>query len=98
MIVAVDAGDHRRTLHPRQELKAAAGNLFKLENIAGLLPSLVWHSILQATEQVEVGGKKLNSRVHENLTIRLGEWLRREIWIFRSGRQRQVKLRGSSAQ
>ena len=41
MVVAVDAGDHGRTLEPGEKLKAAAGKFFKLEYSVRLLPGVV---------------------------------------------------------
>ncbi len=55
-----------------EQLEAAAGNFFKLENFFCLLPSLVGHSILETAQQVEIGGQELCCRLCECPMIGFG--------------------------
>ena len=98
MIVAMNAGNHGRALESSEQLKAAAGNFFELENFVRLLPGLVRHSTLETAKQVEIGGQELCGRLCQCPLVGLGGWLGREIGVVCPGRQRQMKLGGPAAE
>src|SRR5438105_15106691 len=56
MIVAMDAGEHRREIDFAKKLKALAGLLFKFEHFVGFSLYMLRHSTLASAQHIEING------------------------------------------